>query len=68
VNLLQNCIGQKDVAHHKGTENTVEKDIGVPIISIIYDGITTNKNELLAPYLHYILRSFPERISNSTTL
>lgn len=32
----------------------VEKDIGVPIVSIVYDGTTTNKNELLAPYLHYI--------------
>jgi hypothetical protein len=32
----------------------VEKDIGRPIVSIIYDGTTANKNELLAPYLHYI--------------
>jgi hypothetical protein len=40
---------------------TVEQDIGIPIISVVYDGTTTNKNELLAPYLHYILRSFAER-------
>jgi predicted CoA-substrate-specific enzyme activase len=40
---------------------TVEQDIGIPIISVVYDGTTTNKNELLAPYLHYILGSFAER-------
>lgn len=39
----------------------VEKEIGIPIVSIVYDGTTTNKNELLAPYLHYILRAFSER-------
>jgi hypothetical protein len=35
----------------------VEKDIGVPIVSVVYDGTTTNKNELLVPYLHYYLGS-----------
>jgi predicted CoA-substrate-specific enzyme activase len=39
----------------------VEKDIGIPIVSIVYDGTTTKKNEILAPYLHYISRSFTER-------
>jgi predicted nucleotide-binding protein (sugar kinase/HSP70/actin superfamily) len=33
---------------------TIEKDIGIPIVSIIYDGTTAEKNELLAPYMHYI--------------
>jgi predicted nucleotide-binding protein (sugar kinase/HSP70/actin superfamily) len=32
----------------------VEKDIGIPIVSIIYDGTVTRRNEVLAPYLHYI--------------
>ena len=41
----------------------VEKDIGVPIVSITYDGTTTNKNELLVPYLHYFLRPQTEAIS-----
>ena len=35
----------------------LEKDIGIPIVSIVYDGTTTDKNELLAPYLHFLLRS-----------
>ena len=32
----------------------VEKDIGIPIVSIIYDGTATKRNEVLAPYLHFI--------------
>ncbi len=32
----------------------VEKEIGIPIVSIIYDGTTTRWNEVLVPYLHYI--------------
>ncbi len=32
----------------------VEKDIGIPIVSIIYDGTSENKNEVLVPYLHFI--------------
>ncbi|MBN1351194.1 CoA activase [candidate division KSB1 bacterium] len=32
----------------------VEKDIGIPIVSIIYDGTTTNRNEILAPYMYHI--------------
>jgi predicted CoA-substrate-specific enzyme activase len=46
----------------------VEKDIGIPIVSIVYDGTTTNKNEILAPYLHYILRAFPEQETHSCSL
>ena len=37
---------------------TIEKDIGIPIVSIMYDGTTAQRNESLAPYLHYITRSF----------
>jgi hypothetical protein len=33
----------------------VEADIGIPIVSLVYDGTTTSKNEALAPYLHFIL-------------
>ena len=35
----------------------VEKNTGVPIVSIIYDGTMNNKNDLLAPYLYYIRES-----------
>ena len=35
----------------------VEKDIGVPIVSIIYDGTSTKKNDLLVPYLHFLKKS-----------
>jgi len=37
----------------------VEQDIGIPIVSLIYDGTTTRQNELLAPYLHYIRNAAP---------
>jgi hypothetical protein len=43
-----------------------EKDIDIPIVSIVYDGTTTNKNELLAPYLHYISRSVTGEINHIT--
>jgi predicted CoA-substrate-specific enzyme activase len=39
---------------------TIEKDIGIPIVSLMYDGTTMQRNESLAPYLHYISRSFTE--------
>jgi hypothetical protein len=32
----------------------LEKDIAIPIVSLIYDGTTAQRNEILAPYLHYI--------------
>ncbi|OQX83075.1 hypothetical protein B6D60_11135, partial [candidate division KSB1 bacterium 4484_87] len=32
----------------------VEKEVGVPIVSITYDGTATKKNDLLVPYLHFI--------------
>ena len=35
---------------------TLEKDIGIPIVSLTYDGTTGRLNESLAPYLHYISR------------
>jgi predicted nucleotide-binding protein (sugar kinase/HSP70/actin superfamily) len=33
---------------------SVEKDIGVPIVSITYDGTQTCHNDILAPYIHYL--------------
>ena len=36
---------------------TIEKDIGIPIVSLVYDGTTVRRNESLAPYLHYISRA-----------
>ena len=33
---------------------TIEKDIGIPIVPLMYDGTTVRRNESLAPYLHYI--------------
>ncbi len=35
----------------------VEADIGIPIVSLVYDGAAASKNEALAPYLHYILQA-----------
>jgi predicted nucleotide-binding protein (sugar kinase/HSP70/actin superfamily) len=35
---------------------TIENDIGIPIVSLMYDGTTRQRNESLAPYLHYISR------------
>jgi hypothetical protein len=35
----------------------VEADIGIPIVSLVYDGTTTSKNDALAPYLHYIVET-----------
>jgi len=32
----------------------IEKKTGVPIVSITYDGTSTNKNEAIAPYLAYL--------------
>jgi predicted CoA-substrate-specific enzyme activase len=37
----------------------VEKDIGIPIISITYDGTTTRRNDILAPYIHYLKQTIP---------
>jgi predicted CoA-substrate-specific enzyme activase len=34
--------------------NQVEQDINRPIVSIIYDGTLTNRNDILAPYIHYL--------------
>jgi predicted CoA-substrate-specific enzyme activase len=39
---------------------TIEKDIGIPIVSLMYDGTTGQRNESLAPYLHYISRAFTD--------
>jgi hypothetical protein len=49
---------------------TLEEDIGIPIVSIVYDGTTTEKNAMLAPAMHYILQSFlanaiPGRVANA---
>ena len=50
-------------AKHREAESveTVEKDIGTPIVSIVYDGTTAKRNEVLAPYVHYILQFAPRR-------
>ena len=39
----------------------VEKTTGIPIISIIYDGTMSNKNDLLAPHLYYIQQSLNKK-------
>lgn len=41
----------------------IEQDIGIPIVSIIYDGTTTRRNEVLTPYLHYITRQQEQEIA-----
>ena len=38
----------------------VESDVGVPIVSVIYDGTMNRKNDVLAPYLYYIQQSLSE--------
>ena len=40
----------------------IEKDIGIPIVSITYDGTRSNRNEILAPYIHFINQS--KEVSN----
>ncbi len=32
----------------------VEKDLGLPIVSITYDGTQSDKNKGLEPYLHFL--------------
>ena len=32
----------------------IEKKTGVPIVSVTYDGTSTNKNEAVIPYLTYL--------------
>ena len=32
----------------------IEEDIGIPIVSITYDGTVTRRNEILAPYIHFL--------------
>ena len=39
----------------------VEKKIGIPIVSIIYDRTMNRKNDLLSPYLYYIIKSLPSK-------
>ncbi len=34
----------------------LEKDIGLPIVSIMYDGTSTDRSGILTPYLHYLSR------------
>ncbi len=53
VNPIFCCAGLVSEAIFK----KVEKDIGIPIVSITYDGTNAPKNEALAPYLHFIRRA-----------
>lgn len=39
----------------------IEKDIGIPIVSVTYDGTGAKRNEVLAPYVHYVLESAAQR-------
>jgi hypothetical protein len=45
----------------------VEKDIGIPIVSIVYDGTSAKRNEVLAPYMHYILQSAPRSMCKTVS-
>ena len=36
----------------------VEKEIGIPIVSVTYDGTTAQRNHILAPYIHYLRQTF----------
>jgi predicted nucleotide-binding protein (sugar kinase/HSP70/actin superfamily) len=35
----------------------IEKNIGIPIVSITYDGTSTNHNDVLAPFIHFFKQS-----------
>ena len=50
VNPIFCCPGLISEAIYK----KVEKDIGIPIVSITYDGTQTDKNKVLRPYLHFL--------------
>ncbi|MBI5375748.1 MAG: hypothetical protein HZA77_09945 [Candidatus Schekmanbacteria bacterium] len=50
VNPIFCCPGLISEAIYK----KVEKDIGIPIVSITYDGTTSDKNRVLRPYLHFL--------------
>ncbi|HGY55453.1 MAG TPA: CoA activase [Caldithrix abyssi] len=58
VNPIFCCAGLVSEAIFK----KVEKDIGIPIVSIIYDGTNAPKNEALAPYLHFIGKGATETV------
>lgn len=53
VNPIFCCPGLVSESLFKSIEN----DVGVPIVSITYDGTSTNRNEVLAPYLHFLNES-----------
>jgi predicted nucleotide-binding protein (sugar kinase/HSP70/actin superfamily) len=50
VNPIFCCPGLISEAIYK----KVEKEIGIPIISITYDGTKTDKNKVLNPYLYFL--------------
>jgi predicted CoA-substrate-specific enzyme activase len=50
VNPIFCCPGLVSEAIYK----QVEKEIGIPIISITYDGTRTDKNKILNPYLYFM--------------
>ncbi|KAA3612648.1 MAG: hypothetical protein DWQ05_18535 [Calditrichaeota bacterium] len=50
VNPIFCCAGMISEAFF----NAIEKDIGIPIISITYDGTSSKRNDMLKPYLHFI--------------
>jgi len=43
---------------HRKTDGVA---IGIPIVSIVYDGTTENRNDILAPYMHCIPEAFAEK-------
>ena len=58
VNPIFCCPGLVSDSVFKAVEN----DIGIPIVSLVYDGTATRKNEALAPYLHYIMHEDAPRL------
>jgi transposase len=39
----------------------VEKEIGIPIVSITYDGTQADKNRVLNPYLYFLNKAVVDR-------
>ncbi len=50
VNPIFCCPGLISEAIYKKLEN----DLGIPIVSITYDGTTADKNRVLKPYVHFL--------------
>ncbi|MBI5186162.1 MAG: hypothetical protein HZA01_10620 [Nitrospinae bacterium] len=61
VNPIFCCPGLISEALYK----KLEKEIGIPIVSITYDGTRADKNKALKPYLHFAVQIKPISFSQT---